>query len=105
MAQKLRRRRFAKGALDLDFPEVKVRVNDLGIPTHLERSENDISHQLIEEFMLLANEVAALDLKRRNPPALYRTHENPHPGRLHEFRAHAKSMAFPRGDLTHPREI
>ena len=52
MAQVLRKRRFAKGALDLDFPEVKVRVNDLGIPTHLEKSENDISHQLIEEFML-----------------------------------------------------
>ena len=38
MAQMLRKRRFAKGALDLDFPEVKVRVNDLGIPTHLEKT-------------------------------------------------------------------
>jgi len=105
MAQVLRRRRFAKGALDLDFPEVKVRVDDLGIPTHLERTENDISHQLIEEFMLLANEVVALELKRRSRPGLYRIHENPDPQRLEEFRAQAKSMGFPCGDLTQRGEI
>jgi ribonuclease R len=105
MAQVLRKRRFAKGALDLDFPEVKVRVDDLGIPTHLEKTENDISHQLIEEFMLLANEVVALELKRRNRPGLYRIHENPDPDRLQEFRAQAKSMGFPCGDLTQRGEI
>jgi ribonuclease R len=105
MAQILRRRRFAKGALDLDFPEIKVRVNHLGIPTHLEKNENDISHQLIEEFMLLANEVVALELKRRGRPGLYRIHENPDPGRLLEFRAQAKSMGFPCGDLTQRGEI
>jgi len=105
MAQVLRKRRFAKGALDLDFPEVKVRVDDLGIPTHLEKSENDISHQLIEEFMLLANEVVALELKRRNRPGLYRIHENPDPDRLQDFRAQAKSMGFSCGDLTQRGEI
>lgn len=105
MAQILRKRRYAKGALDLDFPEVKVRVNELGIPTHLEHLENDISHQLIEEFMLLANEVVALELKRRGRPGLYRIHENPDPGRLEEFRAQAKSMGFPCGDLTQRGEI
>ena len=105
MAQILRKRRFAKGALDLDFPEVKVRVNELGIPTHLERNENDISHQLIEEFMLLANEVVALELKRHGRPGLYRIHENPDPGRLEEFRAQAKSMGYSCGDLTQRGEI
>ncbi|MCE0483342.1 MAG: ribonuclease R [Methylacidiphilales bacterium] len=105
MAQTLRRRRFARGALDLDFPEVKVRVNELGIPTHLERTENDISHQLIEEFMLLANEVVALELKRRSRPGIYRIHENPDPDRLEDFRAQAKSMGFACGDLTQRGEI
>jgi ribonuclease R len=105
MAQALRRKRFACGALDLDFPEVKVRVNEVGIPTHLERTENDISHQLIEEFMLLANEVVALELKRRGRPGIYRIHENPDPHRLEEFRAQAKSMGFPAGDLTQRGEI
>jgi ribonuclease R len=105
MAQTLRRKRFERGALDLDFPEVKVRVNELGIPTHLERNENDISHQLIEEFMLLANEVVALELKRSGRPGLYRIHENPDPERLAEYRAQVKSMGFPCGDLTQRGEI
>ena len=105
MAHTLRRRRFARGALDLDFPEVKVRVNELGIPTGLERTENDISHQLIEEFMLLANEVVALELKRSGRPGLYRIHETPDPERLQEFRAQAKSMGFACGDLTQRGEI
>ncbi len=105
MAQTLRKRRFARGALDLDFPEIKVRVNELGVPTHLEHRENDISHQLIEEFMLLANEVVAFELKRRQRPGLYRIHENPDPERLQEFRAQAKSMGFSCGDLTQRGEI
>ena len=105
MAQTLRKRRFAHGALDLDFPEVKVRVNDLGIPIALEHRENDISHQLIEEFMLLANEVVALELKRRQRPGLYRIHESPDPERLQEFRVQAKSMGFHSGDLTQRGEI
>ncbi len=105
MAQILRKRRFDKGALDLDFPEVKVRVNEFGVPTHLEKTENDISHQLIEEFMLLANEVVALELKKRNRPGLYRIHETPDADRLQEFRAQAKSMGFTCGDLTQRGEI
>ncbi len=105
MAQTLRKRRFAKGALDLDFPEVKVRVNELGIPIALEKSENDISHQLIEEFMLLANEVVAVELKHRNRPGIYRIHETPDVDRLQDFRAQAKSMGFACGDLTQRGEI
>jgi ribonuclease R len=105
MAQVLRKRRFAKGALDLDFPEVKVRVNEFGVPIGLEKNENDASHQLIEEFMLLANEVVALELKGRNRPGIYRIHETPDPERLQEYRAQAKSMGFSCGDLTQRGEI
>jgi ribonuclease R len=49
--------------------------------------------------------VVALELKRRGRPGLYRIHENPDPGRLEEFRAQAKSMGFPCGDLTQRGEI
>jgi ribonuclease R len=105
MAQVLRKRRFARGALDLDMGEIKVRLDAHGTPVRLEKMENDLSHQLVEEFMLLANEVVALELKRRDRPGLYRIHENPDPGRLAEFRAQAKSMGFPCGDLTQKGEI
>src|SRR6266481_9543704 len=56
LAVLLRRKRFQHGSLDLDFPEIKVRVDENGRPVRLERIENDESHQLIEEFMLAANE-------------------------------------------------
>ena len=105
MAQVLRKRRFARGALDLDMGEIKVRLDANGTPVRLEKMENDFSHQLVEEFMLLANEVVALELKRRGRPGLYRIHENPDPSRLAEFRAQAKSMGFPCGDLTQKGEI
>jgi ribonuclease R len=69
LASILRRRRFAHGSLDLDFPEVKVVVDkQSGRPLRLERIENDESHQLIEEFMLAANEAVASALKNRLLP-------------------------------------
>jgi len=105
MAQTLRKRRFARGALDLEMSEIKVRLDANGVPVRLEKMEYDISHQLIEEFMLLANEVVALEIKRRGKPGLYRIHENPDPTRLEEFRAQAKAMGFPCGDLTKKGEI
>src|SRR4029077_6098970 len=105
LASKLRRRRFAHGSLDLDFPEVKVIVDrKTGRPSRLERSENDEAHQLIEEFMLAANEAVALELKNRLTPTTYRVHENPDPEKLAEYRELVLSDGFQVGDLTHRRE-
>jgi ribonuclease R len=86
LASLLRRNRFVAGSLDLDFPEVKVWLDEEGRATKLERIENDISHQLIEEFMLAANEAVAAILKNRLVPTVYRVHEKPDPDRLKEFR-------------------
>jgi ribonuclease R len=66
LAALLRKKRFEQGSLDLDFPEVKVRLNEEGKPILLERIENDESHQLVEEFMLAANEAVARELKNRS---------------------------------------
>src|SRR5262249_4934786 len=86
LASLLRRKRFEHGSLDLDFPEVKVYVDANGKPTRLERIENDESHQLIEEFMLAANEAVARELKQRSIPTIYRVHEDPDPEKLGEYR-------------------
>ena len=59
LASLLRKNRFAAGSLDLDFPEVKVWLDDEGRAVRLEKKDNDISHQLVEECMLAANEVVA----------------------------------------------
>ena len=106
LASILRRRRFAQGSLDLDFPEVKVIVDPkTGRPLRLEKIENDESHQLIEEFMLAANEVVASELKNRLVPTIYRVHENPDPEKLAEYREFALSYGFQVGDLTHREEL
>ena len=105
LASILRKNRFAAGSLDLDFPEVKVWLDDKGRPVKLEKIENDISHQLIEEFMLSANEVVAHAIKNRKIPSLYRIHENPEPDRLAEYRELANSYGCKAGDLTNRKEV
>jgi ribonuclease R len=101
----VRRKRFEHGALDLDFPEVKVSVDSHGKPVRLERVENDESHQLIEEFMLAANEAVARELKKRAIPTIYRVHETPDPEKLGEYREFALSFGYKVGDLTHRAEL
>jgi ribonuclease R len=105
LAALLRRERFEHGALDLDFPEVKVWVDKQGHPVRLERVENDESHQLIEEFMLAANEAVARELKKRAIPSIYRVHENPDPEKLAEYREFVLSFNYRVGDLTHRSEL
>jgi ribonuclease R len=101
----LRKNRFANGSLDLDFPEVKVWLDEKGRAVRLEKIENDISHQLIEECMLAANEAVARELKHRNVPSVYRIHEDPDPDKLSEFRETAAMYGFKAGDLTNRREV
>jgi ribonuclease R len=105
LAALLRQKRFEHGALDLDFPEVKVWVDEDGRPVKLERVENDESHQLIEEFMLAANEAVARELKKRAIPTIYRVHENPDPEKLAEYREFVLGFNFRVGDLTHRAEL
>src|SRR5206468_2011017 len=105
LAALLRQKRFQHGSLDLDFPEVKVWVDKQGNPVRLERVENDESHQLIEEFMLAANEAVARELKKRAIPTVYRVHENPEPEKLAEYREFVLSFNYRVGDLTHRAEL
>jgi ribonuclease R len=105
LAALLRKKRFEHGALDLDFPEVKVWVDKAGHPVKLERVENDKSHQLIEEFMLVANEAVARELKKRAIPTIYRIHENPDPEKLAEYREFVLGFNYKVGDLTHRAEL
>ncbi len=105
LAALLRRKRFAAGSLDLDFPEVKVWLDDKGKPVRLEKVENDESHQLIEEFMLAANEAVARELKNRTIPSVYRVHEQPDPDKLAEYRELVLSHGYKVGDLTQRPEL
>ncbi len=105
LASLLRRNRFEAGSLDLEFPEVKIWLDDQGRADRLEKVDNDISHQLIEECMLAANEVVAKELKDRNTPAIFRIHEDPDNDRLMDFRTLAATYGFRAGDITQRREL
>jgi ribonuclease R len=105
LASLLRRQRFAAGSLDLEFPEVKVWLNAQGKPLRLEKIENDISHQLVEELMLLANELVARELMRQRQPSVYRVHEKPDPDKLLEFRETVLIHGIQCGDLSHRPEL
>ena len=105
LASLLRKNRFAQGSLDLDFPEVKVRLDPEGKPIQLERIENDESHQLVEEFMLAANEAVARELKNRLIPTVYRVHENPDPEKLADYRELILSYGYKVGDVSKRPEL
>ncbi|MDB6026613.1 MAG: ribonuclease [Verrucomicrobiales bacterium] len=105
MAQRIRRARFKAGSLDLDFPENKIRLDAHGRVLLIEKVENDISHQLIEEYMLLANEAVATRLISLRRPAPHRIHEPPKEQKLREFREDVVSHHIPCGNLNQRPEV
>lgn len=105
LAQRIRRLRFKAGALELDFPEMKIRLDEQGRVARIEKVENDASHQLIEEFMLLANEAVAARLLQLNRPAVHRVHEEPDARRLNEYREEVLSHHVPCGNLGQRGEV
>ncbi|MEM8868230.1 MAG: RNB domain-containing ribonuclease [Verrucomicrobiota bacterium] len=105
LGSKLRKKRFRKGSLDLDMTEVKIYVDEEGYADRIETSENDESHQLIEEFMLAANEQVARIMKRENFPCIYRVHDEPEDEKLQELRQTMITFGVKCGNLTKPREM
>jgi len=105
IAQKIRAARIRAGSLDLDFPESKIRLDAYGRVLLIEKIENDVSHQLIEECMLLANEAVAARLMILRHPAIYRVHEPPSDLRLQEYREDVLSHGISCGNLGQRPEV
>ncbi|MDD2707745.1 MAG: ribonuclease R [Verrucomicrobiae bacterium] len=105
IASCLRKQRFEQGSLDLDFPELKVHCDSAGQAVRVEKKENDISHQLVEECMLLANEYVAACATQRGIPSLYRIHEDPEPEKLEAFRDMVLANGLTMGDPSIRHEI
>jgi ribonuclease R len=82
LAMTLRRRRLSNGALELTMPEVKVELDKQGRVSGAHVVENTESHQMIEEFMLAANEAVAETLRDRSLHFLRRVHQAPSPAKL-----------------------
>jgi len=79
------KRREERGAIDFDLPEAELWFTDQGAIGGIGKSERNIAHRLIEEFMLLANETVARHLESLDVPLLFRIHEEPNPEKIDEF--------------------
>ena len=97
LALVLSRRRDARGSIDFDLPEPEIEFDEQGRMVGVTRSERNVAHRLIEEFMLAANETVAEFLERRAAPSLYRIHEKPDPKKVLEFEEIASTFGYSLG--------
>ncbi|MCL4485008.1 MAG: ribonuclease R [Nitrospirae bacterium] len=107
VAQLLRKRRMAKGSLDFDLPEPEIVLDLRGEPVDILRSPRYMSHQLIEEFMLLANTLVASRLSERLGTAIFRAHESPSPERIENLYSFLDSLGVTvvRHDPVTPKDL
>ncbi len=77
LAAILRAKRMKRGSIDFDFPETKVILDEKGKPVEIKPYERNVATNLIEDFMLAANETVAADYYWQELPFVYRTHEKP----------------------------
>lgn len=78
----LRQRRLSRGAIDFDFPEIKVKLDELGRPLAVEKRVRSIAESIVEEFMLAANETVAEHMDKLGVPFVFRVHEEPDPEKM-----------------------
>lgn len=90
----LKRNREARGTLELDLPELQVRIGEDGRVAAIERRQRFDSHKLIEEFMICANVAAAEALEAKRAPAMYRVHDSPPLDRLEMLRESLGALGF-----------
>jgi ribonuclease R len=94
LARILRSRRMARGALQLEMPEVKIDLDRDGRVTGAHVVENTESHQIIEEFMLAANEAVANALAAAGAGFLRRIHPQPDPRKLRQLTEFVSELGF-----------
>ncbi len=99
-------RRNEHGSIDFDLPERVIEFDDQQRMTNISRSERNIAHRLIEEFMLAANRAVAGYLLKRGIESLHRVHEKPDPRKVLEFEELARAFGYSLGvENLHQREI
>src|SRR5690606_33070450 len=99
-ASKMRAKRMSAGSLDLDMTETKIYLDEQGYADRIVVMENDESHQLIEEYMLFANEAVAKAMRKAQIPIIHRVHDEPDPDKLDELREFLNAIGIPCGDLS-----
>jgi ribonuclease R len=93
----LNRKRERRGSIDFDLPEPTIEFDELGLMRSITKSERNIAHRIIEEFMLSANECIAGYLEGKGIPSLYRIHEKPDSKRVYDFEVIAATFGYSLG--------
>jgi ribonuclease R len=93
----LNRKRERRGSIDFDLPEPVIEFDEMGLMKSITRSERNIAHRLIEEFMLSANECVASYLENKRIASLYRIHEKPDAKRVYDFEVIAATFGYSLG--------
>ena len=93
----LNRKRERRGSIDFDLPEPVIEFDEFGLMKSITRSERNIAHRLIEEFMLSANECVASYLENKRIASLYRIHEKPDAKRVYDFEVIAATFGYSLG--------
>ncbi len=94
LCQELRRGRTERGAIDFDLPEPEVILNLQGETEDVIRAERNLAHQIIEEFMIAANEAVAHFMEEKRFPFIYRIHEPPKKDAIDEFRRFISNLGY-----------
>lgn len=108
LADILRKKRSLRGAIDFDFDETRVVVDENGKVVALERYELTIANKIIEEFMLLCNETVSEHFYWANIPFVYRIHEDPDPEKiqsLNDFLFNFGQRIKGGNNAVHPRAL
>ncbi len=94
LALHLKKHRKSRGSVELSMPEIRLQVDSNGVPNGYTRIDYDITHQMVEEFMLKANEIVAKHLLDQGKDAIFRIHDEPSPENMKEFYGYARLLGF-----------
>lgn len=90
----LNKKRLSRGAIDFDFEECKIILDDKGKPVDIKPYERAIANRIIEEFMLVCNETVAEHMYWANTPFVYRVHEDPDTEKLEHFNEFIYNLGY-----------
>ncbi|NGX53605.1 MAG: Ribonuclease R [Chlamydiae bacterium] len=105
LCHRLKEKRYERGSIEFSLPAIQLHVNKKGDPEKVEFVEYDITHQLVEEFMLMANETIATHLAKEEKPLTYRVHAEPTSVNMKEFATLANAYGFNLPEAPSTREL
>ena len=108
LSEIVRRKRRNRGAVDFDFQECEIKLDESGHPVDILPHEQNVATKLIEDFMLLANETVAQHFFWLEVPFVYRTHDKPDPEKIQKLTTFLNNFGYSlKGtrDEIHPKEL